>query len=681
MALVLAAFAMVAGACSTGIEVAFEDDDTTAADGDSGDPVMPDDPEQPSATPVLPEPGDEPTPTAEPTEPSEIAAGMLEDTDCRFDEPADAVVACSWLTVPADWADPDGETIRLHVGVFTTEVTPADAVPLVYLEGGPGGAALDGAALGWSTIWAPLADEMPVVIFDQRGTGQSEPGLQCSEVDEVNAELLDELDEEVAEAAFDEAFEGCFDRLRSDGVDPALFNSVQSANDIEALRLALEEDAWNVLGVSYGTRLGQTLLRLHPDGVRAIVLDAVYPTSVTGAGIPDTAARAFGELWDACEADAACAETYPDLEARFWALVEELDENPLSFEALNPLSAESFPAVITGEGLAGAVFGALYSPSLLADLPFLIEQLENGETSGISTLTGLDLAQADFVAGGLFWSVQCHEEIALTTSQDYEEGRTGDPRFDDIFASGQAGQEDSDDICAVVDSGAADPVEDEPVVSDVPTLLLSGQFDPITPPAFGDIAAATLSTSEHVVLPHSGHGAVAEECGRAMIVEFLDSPGEPVDRSCLDDLEPPAFVPGPLDDLEFAEVTISVPLVGDVIAELPTTWTDQGEGFYASDASLLRQAGLTVLSAPPGSAELIVGSIRETLGGGEPEVFDPVEFGGRQWSWQSFEIPGQLIDIWASDDGFLVVMQAPEIARQDIIDGVIPTLLATVRQG
>jgi hypothetical protein len=187
-------------------------------------------------------------PQASTIEPSEPAATsyepLFEPAACQFDVPEGREVECGYLTVPEKHAQPgNGRTLRLHVAVFESDNPNPAPDPIVYLAGGPGADALEVVQFEFETAFAPLLADRDLILFDQRGTGYSEPSLACPEISDVTYEML-ALDlgfEEVAARNADALFEWR-DRLVGEGVVLSAYNSAESASDVNALRLALGYD-------------------------------------------------------------------------------------------------------------------------------------------------------------------------------------------------------------------------------------------------------------------------------------------------------------------------------------------------------------------------------------------------------------------------------------------------------
>jgi pimeloyl-ACP methyl ester carboxylesterase len=226
-------------------------------------------------------------------------------SSCDFIVPGGRDVTCGYLTVPEDRTQPDGAAVRLHVAVFLSESGNPAPDPVVYLEGGPGGEPLETLIFTFEDYFAPYLTERDVIIFDQRGTGLSEPSLACPELVEASLEYLDDVlsDEEEADVYLG-AMTDCRERLLADGVNLAAYNSRENAADLNDLRIALGYDEWNLYGISYGTKLALTTMRDFPEGIRSVVLDSAYPLQTSLIiDVPANMDRAFDTLFAGCAAD------------------------------------------------------------------------------------------------------------------------------------------------------------------------------------------------------------------------------------------------------------------------------------------------------------------------------------------------------------------------------------------
>ena len=406
--------------------------------------------------------------------------------NCPFQPPSGTDPVCGHLSVPENRGDPDSRRIRLAVAIFPARSTEAYP-PIVYLEGGPGGEALEAIPFTYEDRFSFLDAERTLVMFDQRGVGYSDPALSCHELVDLAYELLDEdLSVEEVLAREVAVLDRCRERWVDDGIDLAHYNSAASAADVADLRVALGYDEWDLYGVSYGTRLALTVMRDHPEGVRSVILDSTYPPEIDGVAlIVPNAARALDELFAACAPDPMCNSTYGDLESLLFSLVEQLNASPAELWVVDFLNFGGYPALLDGDSMLGLVFQSLYSEVLLPGIPKLIADAREGHFFNAQTLMSYFLANQAFFSVGQFLSVGCHEEVPFSDPASVRSAREENPRLAPLVDGALVQSEYAFGFCSGWGAGVADSIEAEPVSSDIPTLVMAGRFDPITPPDYG----------------------------------------------------------------------------------------------------------------------------------------------------------------------------------------------------
>jgi pimeloyl-ACP methyl ester carboxylesterase len=481
------------------------------------------------------------------------ASDAFEITDCPYESPDNLDIECGFVTVPENRTKEGSPDINLMVAVVRAENPTADSV--VYLAGGPGSSGLDEFfqdVEGWEAYG--FFGERDVIFVDQRGTGFSEPTLNCPE--------LENVDYESGEDPEGDATRACHDRLVEEGIDLTAYNTTENAADIDAIREALGYDQWNLLGISYGTRLALTIMRNHPEGVRAAIIDGVYPLDV------DAAAEEAPNLWTSlqammagCAADPACNEAYPDLENVLIETVGNLNENPADYSAIDFETGDESDATLTGDDLLNGLSQAMYDSSSIPLLPRVIYDVSDGDFESYALLAGSlgfarpqsrprqddeDVSDSE----GMNTSVECHDEYAFATIEDAEAAVESVP---EELQSGLFGAASWLDTCEWWGAGEADPSLNEPVTSDIPTLVLSGEFDPVTPPAWGEMAASHLTTHYAYTVHGGGHAVSAfDECVVHVVNQFLDDPTVEPDATCVQDIAAPAWImpDDPLDMFE-----------------------------------------------------------------------------------------------------------------------------------
>ena len=471
------------------------------------------------------------------------AVGSFQPAPCMFEgldlgvttrSGEDLGFECGYVVVPQRHDAPDGPTLRLPVAVRRAAAGAPD--PLLLAQGGPGGDAFEVFSI--LLLNSPLAAERDIVIFNQRGTPYAEPELSCPETQDALGAIL-AADSDTGERLYEEALAACRARLAGEGIDLSAYNSLENAADVPLIASALGYDEYNFYGVSYGTLLGLHLMRLQPEGLRSVILDSVVPPDVNFvAQSPISEDRVFDEVFAACAQDAACAAAYPNLEARFYALVDRFDAEPVTLTLTDPETGQKYDAYLDGRGLRSVLQQLLYVNRMAAVLPKIIADLEKGDYRYLQAMWPL-LVFDQLVAEGMYYSVVCAEDADIDTG-----AVSLDSLRPDIAAAAREELQSFVDTCARWRVDALPASVDDPVVSDIPTLLLSGRFDPITPPAFAAAAAAGLSRATVLVDPTAAHGVAFQgECINAIVSDFLANPDVPLDSACLRAAAPLAFVP------------------------------------------------------------------------------------------------------------------------------------------
>ncbi len=608
---------------------------------------------------------------------------------CAFDVPLDTSPRCGTVTVPSNWQTGDG-TVELAVAVFESTADSPAQDPVVYLEGGPGSHALDTVRFVVEDFLEPLQARGDVIFFDQRGTGFSQPQLGCPESTELSRRLEDDpsVDDDRSIELRHEALAACRARLIDEGVTLTDYNSINNAHDVEALRIALGYDQWNLFGISYGTKLGLEVLRRHPDGVRSAVLDSVYPPQVDSVlENPNSFLESYQRVVAACAEEPACAVD-GDLGERIAALVARYDAEPVQVEIRDWISDETDQVFVTGDSIVGIIIGALYSPFQFTDIPELVSDLEAGRTGSVIQFLGQDRTTERFFSTGMFYAFACNEEISFADPDDVAAEVPPDPfgqqdRFD--FGSNIGNL--AFGTCQAFDNGLAPATSNTAVTSDVPTLLMAGEFDPVTPVSWAERAAETLTNSSVVVAPLDSHGVSGSQCGMSIALDFLERTGEEPDSSCFQD-ETLVFLASP----EVVELeSVSYQVAGDGIGldtVRPVDWSVGSlEGDQYRQASFLDPTEFYQLAGDERLSVLLVDFIETqrqiTLSAPEPFVSDaavPFDAGAldRTWIRRTGQGNGVAVEWFETEiDGALVLValvSTPEEVGSQLESVVLPAL-------
>jgi pimeloyl-ACP methyl ester carboxylesterase len=455
-------------------------------------------------------------------------------------------VRCGALLVPEDRTNPTGARISVAAAIFKTPAANPAPDPIIFLQGGPGGRLIEDFAPLIMRHTLDLAGQFgnhDVILIDQRGTGYSRPSLQCDEV--VRLEFLTDRNISVQQAVDEQnkALAACHDRLTGAGVNLAAYTTASDAGDVHDLIAALGYKQVDLYGVSYGTRLALEIMRAYPAGVRSVVLDSTVPAqSHLLTSIPADMRRVFGTLFAGCAADAACNAKYPGLESTFYALVTRLNGQPVTFKTTDLNTNKTYTVVFKGDDLVNLLFQGFYAAQLIPLLPAMIDQANRGDFNHLVSLLYGGLVFDTSVSWGVYFSVECAEDVSYATADAVDAAAQTLPAA--IRDGQRISLEGEIPACTAWNVGRAPASEGQPVASDIPALILEGEYDPVTPPANGDLAAQTLSHSYHYLFPATGHAVLLfnpSDCPTTVALAFWKNPAVKPDGACIAAMGEPRF--------------------------------------------------------------------------------------------------------------------------------------------
>jgi pimeloyl-ACP methyl ester carboxylesterase len=517
---------------------------------------------------------------------------------------------------------------------------------------------------------AAIHPQRDLVIFDQRGVGLSEPALECPEWEQALYDLLDEPDPNVTLQAGFDAMMACRDRLVSEGHTLSAYTTRQNAADVDGLRVALGYDQVNLYGGSYGSLLAQAVMRDHPEGIRSVVMNSVVP--LEKSLLIDTsivATQGIMRLVEACAADVACNSAHPELRDVLFEVTDRLNAAPVPITVTNPLDGQEYAAVLTGEAVVNNLVATLYQTALIPALPQAIYDVYNGDYRLMTTLRSLNLVFYEAISRGMQFSVMCTDDLVGRSPEELLDLRAGLP----IELRGRA------DLELVIEYGVfgtcerwpveqAAPAVKDPLVSEIPTLLLEGEFDPVTPAAYAELVAGYLPNSIFLEFPSIGHDVlVASECARRIAGAFIEDPTGAPDATCIAELPELAFdVPGEAQTLA---LELFVDEDRGFQGLIPVGWRELAPANLVRGSSTLDPTYF-VIAAEPGSAEALFANLSGQLGI-DPGL-KPVstgETGHFTWDFYAFELRGYPADLaLAADDerAYFVFLLSPD-AEHDIL--------------
>jgi pimeloyl-ACP methyl ester carboxylesterase len=433
-----------------------------------------------------------------------------------------AATSCAFLGVPENRATNTGKRIKIFTAVVRSRAQNKFPEPLVFLSGGPGEKS---ASL---TILGQVFPRHDVVLFDQRGVGLSQPALECPGY----SALAGSADSSAsAGTRATQALIECGQRFKAQGIDLSGYNATESAADVNDLRLALGVPQVLLYGVSYGTRLAQEVMRSFPQGVRAAVLDSVIPPQVDRASdTPRSLEESLQNVLRTCAADTTCNSKYPNLETVLKRVVDRLNAKPVPVE----FGGRTDP--LDGNGVMALVVGSLYFAQGIAELPRLIYALDAEQYSVLkgSFVEQFTQAVSEGITIGAFFTHECRGEMASSSIAALRATYAQFPRWAPVIGSAPSiSSERGFEICQAWGLTTPSGRENEVLTSDVPTLLMAGEFDPVTPTRYLALASAGLKNATVVEMKGLAHSvSLTNVCGFGIAAQFLTNPAAKPDVAC-----------------------------------------------------------------------------------------------------------------------------------------------------
>ncbi|MDY0022218.1 alpha/beta fold hydrolase [Arenimonas caeni] len=451
--------------------------------------------------------------------------GQLEFTPCELAQPGTGAtlrLECATLEVPEDPTRPEGRRLKLKVGLAPARAAEPAPDPVVFFAGGPGQSATEswaGVDAGFSRIRA----KRHVVFVDQRGTGDGHR-LACALPDPQGGAMPDSA--QLRQMASD-----C---LASLDADVAQYTTSVAVKDIEALRLALGAPTLNLYGGSYGTRVAQEYARQYPQAVRSIILDGVVPPGLAlGSEHGINLEAALKAILGRCSGDDACRAAFGDPYRTLYGLRDRVRATPQTVAARDPRTWAPRELRLDEAAVVSIARLFAYAPETAALMPLLLHEAASGRPEAL-------VAQAALVYDSLSAQINHGMQLSVTCAEDAP--RLSRREQDEALILGNAITGVLLDQCEVWPKGPVSPGFHEPLRTDTPTLLLSGELDPVTPPRYAEQVLADLGKAAHLVGKGQGHILLNRGCTPRLAAEFIDKlDPEGLDAGCLDVLGPTPF--------------------------------------------------------------------------------------------------------------------------------------------
>ena len=393
---------------------------------------------------------------------------------------------------------------RLHLdhgtlGVAVLWAEDPTGLPVLHLHGGPGGRAV-ADRYRWLVPRSQVLEGHDVVLVDQRGGGTSTPSLDCTELDDPATPP-------------GEAIQACRYRLDQKGVDRGSVTVGSTAADLVHLRRSLGIDAWHLHGVSSGTRIALELLRIDGSSVASAVLDSPTPPEVDlYDDLPEGVLYALTSMENLCRADATCPG---GLVGPLRSILDDLADRPV---AVTIWSGEA--SAYDDARLIRLVADALAAPAGLNVVDGAVTLAAEGRLAeaiaALNEVASTGRSVGDPTSEGARLSSECADELPFN---DADPMLTGDPLLDAVAR----GEVKVRALCAVWQVERSPDIVNWPMVSDVPTLILSGHLDPITPTAWARRLADRLGNAVLVESERWAHApSMSDPCAAHLVARFLD---------------------------------------------------------------------------------------------------------------------------------------------------------------
>ncbi len=447
------------------------------------------------------------------------------ETHCDFELDSPRRAVCGVLTVSENRSSGSNRRIQIPVVTFLASDTERHADPVVYVPGGPGIPAIY-SPMRLLTTWprrlknADWLAGRDLIIFDPRGTGMAEPSLDCPE-EKTKSETYPITAVPIS------VYKACLEKLRTSGIDLGAYNSISLATDLNELRQAMGVESWNIWAGSHGTRVALEAIRRDESGIRSVILDAPSPP---GMDDPLVIARNFDriltDLIASCPLHRVCQQTAPELSVMFQEALKDLRDNPRELKILSLHSFQVRTYEVDDSTFLYLLFGVAKHWQGLRSLPFIIGNAHHGR------LDFAPIQLSDLVGYSRYVSLGAHTQIVCSDGASVNPERLQEAMELFPYLAGWIENSWTHDDCQELIGHQKPALTPSVVESDLPVLLLSGAFDPVTPTEWAYEAAKHLRNGHLFVFPGDSHGVSGKHCAQLIMKRFLDDPGKRPSDPC-----------------------------------------------------------------------------------------------------------------------------------------------------
>jgi len=432
---------------------------------------------------------------------------------------------------------PNGNRIKLPVYIFKSRSKNPKLDPILYTVGGPGYTSM--RASQYMQYYKYL-DDRDFILFEQRGTQYAKPSLDCPEWSKAIYQAnLPNSNATNTDSLFQNAAKECSKRLRNKGIDLNSYTTNQIAADINDLMNVLEIEEYNLLTMSYSTKIGQVLIRDYPDKIRSVVMDSPLPLEVNfDEESVHNLLETVDKLLADCETDINCNTAFPNIKSRFLKYLKDKTNNPLEVKVENPENGKFETFYLKGADLIN-VFSSARTGDV-PNIPFEINQILNNDLSSVrQQLKSVFQKPGGGIGTGMRLSVWCSEENPFNSQEKIALETT---KYTSIKGLSPATYDN--EVCNIWGVKKVPELENLAIRSDIPVLLISGEYDELTPVKWAEAMSNNLTNSYHLIFKGWKHGPTtnwSNPCAMQAANDFFNNPTEKPKPACFEQIKSPEF--------------------------------------------------------------------------------------------------------------------------------------------
>lgn len=435
-----------------------------------------------------------------------------------------------YLEVLENRSNSKSKTIKVPVYIFKSRSDQPKKDPIIYTVGGPGSTTMPSAQY---MNYYQYLDDRDFILIEQRGNYYAEPHLDCPEwARALYQSNLPNFDAATHNQLFEKAAKSCRERLVNNGIDLNGYNTNEIAADINDLVEVLEIEEYNLLTMSYSTKIAQVLMRDYPEKIRSVVMDSPLPLEVNyDEESVKNVLESLDSLLTDCLDSEECNSIYPNIRRRFHDYLVEKTMEPLKVSVENPINGSLETFHLKGADLITVFTSA--STSDVANIPFEINKLLNGDLVTVKNKLIQLFDEPGSGAGlGMRLSVWCAEENPFNSQEVINQEKIKYPRVEGLSPAVF-----DNDICKIWSVKSVGLIENQAVVSDIPTLLISGEYDNETPAKWAREMLKNLPNSYHLVFKGWKHTPTtnwSNQCAMQAANEFFNNSNKIPNPDCFD---------------------------------------------------------------------------------------------------------------------------------------------------